>query len=439
MATAPSLTLQPIQTKAEEQRWLDFPRELYTQDPNWISHLDMEVRNVFSPKKNPFFEHGEAIRFLALRDGRVVGRIAAFINAKKAAKFDVPTGGTGFFEAINDQAVAFALFDAAREWLTERGMEAMDGPINFGENDRFWGLLIDGFSPPGYGMPYNPPYYQAFFEDYGFGLYFSQVSKHLMLDKPDIFPERFLRINQWIKEKGHVTTEPARRKSIKKYAQDFLTIYNDAWQFHENFTPMSEAQVMTMIKQLNQVLIEELAIFSYVDGEPAGFVVALPDLNQIFRPWNGKINLLEGLKFMWRKRNQYAWYRKRGILTRARVVIMGVRPRFQKFGVETAMVVDPVEPVRAMGFKEIELSWVGDFNPKMRAVLDATGAEYAKTHHTYRYYFSEEKREEQRRSSIIPLGQSSKNGQQLQDATAAASPDAIHSPDGLSESKESAS
>lgn len=382
-----SYTLRTVTDARGERDFLDCARQLYAGDPHWVCPLDMEVRAVFDPKKNPNFAHGEASRW-TLHDGagRLAGRIAAFVNRSKAGKFEQPTGGAGFFECVNDRDAAGLLFGAARDWLAERGMQAMDCPVNFGENDRFWGLLVEGFEQPFYGMFYNPPYYKELYEACGFQPYFRQFSKILDLTQPP--PERFRRIGEWVMRKEDVSFEYARRTRIEKYGQDFLTIYNDAWRHHPNFTPMEEEQLSGIVKQLKFVLIEEMCIFAYVRGEPAGFLICLPDLNQIFKPFRGRLSLLDTLLFLWRKRGQYTWYRKRGLLTRGRVMIMGVRPAFQRYGLEAGMVLKPYAEVQEMGFREIELGWVGDFNPNMQAVLEATGADRTKEHCTYRLLFA---------------------------------------------------
>jgi len=189
-----------VTNRRTARRFLDMVDLIYKGDPYYVRPLDREIETVFDAKQNSFFEHGEAIRWI-LEDtfGTVIGRVAAFINTKKAFTFQQPTGGMGFFECINDREVAYALFDQARKWLQDRGMEAMDGPINFGENDVNWGLLVEGFMHPGIGMNYNPPYYREFYESYGFGYYFEQVSNHLDLTKP--FPERFWKIAEWTLKK----------------------------------------------------------------------------------------------------------------------------------------------------------------------------------------------------------------------------------------------
>ena len=157
-------------------------RKIYKNDKNFVCPPDEMIEGIFTPSKNIFFSHGDATRWILLDEsGNIAGRVAAFINNRKAFTFQVPTGGMGFFECVNDYKAAELLFEVCRSWLMERGMQAMDGPINFGENDNFWGLLVDGFIPQSFGMNYNPPYYQDFFEKYGFTLYFEQVTNLLDL------------------------------------------------------------------------------------------------------------------------------------------------------------------------------------------------------------------------------------------------------------------
>lgn len=380
------VAIQKVEDRKTEASFLDCPRLLYKDDPNWVCPLDLEIRNIFNPKKNKFFAHGEAARWTLLDEKkRPVGRVAAFINEKKARGFEQPTGGVGFFEARNDQAEANLLFDTAKAWLAGRGIEAMDGPINFGENDRFWGLQVEGFSQPFVGMLYNPPYYIDLYENYGFRPYFEQVSRVLDISRP---PERFARIAERVAQNNKVSYAFASRKQMDKFAKDFLTIYNDAWRHHPNFTPIDAAQLEGMIEELRFVMVEQMCIFAYVEGEPAGFIICLPDLNQIIKPFRGKPNLIQKLQLLWRKRGQFAWYRKRGILTQGRVIIMGVRPKFQRHGLESGMTITPMADVHEMGFQHIELGWVGDFNPAMQRVLEATGARERKVYRTYRHLFS---------------------------------------------------
>ena len=152
-----------VKDKISRKQFLEVVEDIYQNDDAYVRPLDGMIEEIFDPSQNIFFTHGSATRFILINENRVIGRVAAFINEKKAFGFEQPTGGLGFFECIDNKEAAFKLFDTAKEWLKERGMEAMDGPINFGENDNFWGLLIDGFTQPGFGMQYNPPYYKKVF------------------------------------------------------------------------------------------------------------------------------------------------------------------------------------------------------------------------------------------------------------------------------------
>ena len=371
-----------VTTAAHAQSFLDMVQIIYQNDPVYVRPLDIEINNIFNPVTNNFHQHGEATRWI-LKDGdKTIGRVAAFINQKKAYSFEQPTGGMGFFECINDASAAKLLMDTARNWLQERGMEAMDGPINFGENDNFWGLLVQGFTHPAVGMNYNPNYYQSLFENYGFNLYFEQISNHMDVHKP--LPERFAKIADWVSKKPGYHFEHLKLSNLNKYSQDFQNIYNDAWQFHENFSPMSNQTVLESLEKMKAFMDERFIWFAYVDGNPAAFVITIPDVNQVIKYMNGKTNLFAKLKF--------AYYRMIGKMDRLRVVIMGVKPAYQKSGLESAMIMKSIEMIRKTNqYKEIELSWVGDFNPKMRALHESVGAVLAKTHYTYRCLFSHTK------------------------------------------------
>ena len=182
------------------KQFRQLPKILYEKDNNIVFQLDAEIESIFNTRTNHFFHHGEAIRWVLLdNENKLIGRVAAFINTKKAFTFQQPTGGMGFFECIDSQEAADILFDACKQWLSGKGMEAMDGPINFSENDNYWGLLVDWFTQPGTGMNYNLPYYRRLFETYGFQQYFEQTTNHLNLKAP--FPERFWRIAEWVMRK----------------------------------------------------------------------------------------------------------------------------------------------------------------------------------------------------------------------------------------------
>jgi len=369
-----------VKSRKDKNDFHEVGRIIYKDDPHWVCPLDVLVEAVFDPNKNVFYSHGDAIRWILKDDnGKLIGRTAAFINEKKAYNYNQPTGGMGFFECIEDENAAVALFDECKKWLSEKGMQAMDGPINFGENDNFWGLLVEGFMHPTFGMNYHKPYYKTFFENYGFKPYFEQVTNHLDLTVP--FPERFWKIANWIRQKPGYSFEHFTYKEADRFVSDLKTIYDKGWVKHENFTPISKKDVYESLKKAKHVLIEEFVWFVYFKGEPVAFLVMLPDANELFKPFNGKLNLINKLRVLMAN--------KKKVFSMTRITVMGVVPEFQKKGVESGIFwhMDKVMP-KYPNIKTIELSWVGDFNPKMRSLHDAVGGKFVKKHITYRKLFN---------------------------------------------------
>ncbi|MDB5004836.1 MAG: family N-acetyltransferase [Mucilaginibacter sp.] len=372
------MTITEVKDKATQKAFLNTARIIYKDDNNWVCPLDNDIEAVFDPQKNNFHQYGKCTRWILKNDkGQLIGRVAAFINDKKAFNYEQPTGGMGFFECINDEKAAFLLFDIAKNWLKENGMQAMDGPINFGENDTFWGLLVDGFAPPSYGMNYNPPYYQAFFEDYGFKKMYEQITNHLDIHKP--FPERFYKIAKWVSQKPGYEFKHLEVKQIEKFAADFIEIYNDAWAGFENFVPITYNTILESFNKMKPIMDQNLILFAYVNGEPASFNIVLPDANQMLKPLNGKLDLIGKLKFLY-----YKW---KGV-TRMRAIVMGTKQKYQNHGLESALFIKLGEYVLPLNqYNVLELSWVGDFNEKMVALHNSMGATFANKHLTMRYIF----------------------------------------------------
>jgi len=378
------MNIVPVHNRKEEKDFLDFPRTLYRNDPNHVVLFDSEIRSAFDPKINPYFRHGDAVRWIVQNDrGETVGRIAAFYDTQKDEADYVRSGGCGFFESIDDQQVAFLLFDTAKAWLRENGYEAMTGPINFGENDTNWGCLVQGFVPQALGMTYNLPYYQELFESYGFQLYYRQLGFHLDLQKP--FPERFWKIAEWINKRQGFTYKHFELKKTAQFVDDTVSIYNQAWsKLRKDFTPMDPDSLYDELRKIKSILDEEMIWYAYHNGEPIAFFMVLPDANQIFRHLNGKLHLLNKLRFL--------NYKRKKTITRARGMAAGVIPKFQNSGVESGIFYQLRQVMdRKPHYTEYELSWVGDFNSKMISLYLATGAVHAKTHHTYRYLFDRER------------------------------------------------
>src|ERR1700754_3071299 len=373
-----NMKITAVDNKITKKAFLDVARVIYKDDKNWICPLDNDIEAIFDPLKNNFHQHGKCIRWILTGDdGKLLGRVAAFINNKKAYHYEQPTGGVGFFECINNEEAAFLLFDTAKQWLKTNGMQAMDGPINFGENDNFWGLLVEGFTPPSYGMNYNHQYYLAFFEQYGFKKQYEQITNHLGVNNP--FPERFTKIANWVAQKPGYAFKHFETGKIAGFAKDFIEIYNDAWRDFENFVPITYATIVESFKKMKTIMDEKLIWFAYVDGEPASFVIIVPDANQMIKTLNGKLDLIGKLKFL--------YYRWKGV-SRMRAIVMGTKQKYQKHGLESAMFIKVKEYVLPLKqYDELELSWVGDFNDKMIALHHSMGGTFGKKHLTMRYIF----------------------------------------------------
>jgi hypothetical protein len=377
-----------VKTPQESKEFLEFPKRLYSDDPYWVCLLDSEINSMFDRGKNHLFTRGDAKRWILKDDKEMtIGRIAAFYDNQRSALYNQPTGGIGFFEVIDNRDAAFMLFDVARQWLAEAGMEAMDGPINFGENDNNWGLLVDGFMHQGYGMPYNKKYYRAFFEEYGFRNYYEQYSYHR--DVRDVnnniveFPPRIMKIAEWLSKRPGYSFHHFEFRYKGKFVKDLVEIYNSAWAvFKEDFIPLDPEMLEIALQKAKPVIDEELIWFAYFNDKPISFFILFPDLNQIIKPFKGKLNAWNKIRFAYSKAVHS--------MTRMRAVVGGVNPTHQNSGVESAIFYHLYQVFkRKPWYKELELSWVGDFNPKMIAIYEALGAKKAKTHITFRYMINQ--------------------------------------------------
>ena len=362
------MQLLEVVDKRTKKQFHQVPHIIYKNDPNWAAPLQGMVEGIFDPKKNKTFRNGKAIRWILLDDkGNLIGRIAAFINFNLAKTYEQPTGGCGFFECIDDQEAANMLFNAAAHWNKENGMEAMDGPINFGENYVNWGLLVDGFMPQGFGMPYNPKYYEKLFRGFGFEVYFEQYCFHLDYTVP--FPERFWKIAGWVAKKPQYQFKHFDFKQADKFVKDFCTIYDAAWSFHEHYKPLDPDDLYDFLTESKAILDPEMIWFAYAEDKPIAMFVMIPDINQLLIKLNGKLDLPGILKFF--------YYKKKKVMNRTRIFLMGVDPKYQRAGIESGIFWHQEQIMKQKShrhYTEVELSWAGDFNPKIIAIYEATGA-----------------------------------------------------------------
>ena len=358
--------------------------EINKNDPNYIRPLDKDINDVFNPKKNKAFRQGEAIRWvLKDKDENLIGRIAAFTNKKYKNKGDdVPVGGIGFFDCTNDQKAADMLFDVAKHWLMQKDMQAMDGPINFGERDRWWGLLVEGFEPPVYCLNYNPPYYRQLFEEYGFKFFFNQICFAMRVDVQ--LPPKYFNVHKILAEDPAFSATHIHKNQLIKFAKDFTTVYNKAWAGHGGLKELNEKVVIKMFKAMKPVMDEKINWFVYHNNEPIGIWINLPDLNQWFKYLNGKFDLFHKLKFLWIRRTKKC--------TKFTGLVFGIVPKFQGKGADAYMVVEGAKVIQGEHlYDNYEMQWIGEFNPKMINVAESLPNYRSRRLITYRYLFDRTK------------------------------------------------
>ncbi|HQV76464.1 MAG TPA: hypothetical protein PLE78_13305 [Flavobacteriales bacterium] len=366
------------------KHWMRLPWSIYKDDKNWIPHLVQDIAKVFDPAKNKLLKEGKAERWVLYdAQNNPIGRIAAFVNPKTAHTETQPTGGMGFFECPNDQAAANLLLDTAREWLKAQGMEAMDGPVNLGDRNMFWGVLIKNFTDPSiYGTNYNPPYYKDLFEAYGFQVYFEQLFFKRSADVPaqPIFRRKYEQLMRDPDIKMHDSVG----RTVVQIAEDLRTVYNAAWVDHDNHKEMDAATALKLVKTMAPIMDRRLLIFIRHKDVPIAMYISVPELNEAFKYIDGNLNWWGKLKFL--------YYKKRGVIKSMTGIVFGVAKEFQGKGVEGALITYSEQYiVHEHLYDDTVLTWIGDFNPRMIKVCQTLGAVNYRTMATYRYLFDRNK------------------------------------------------
>ena len=379
-----------VQSRADADIWLHLDRPIYKQYPNWVCPLDSDISKVFDPELNGKFKNGEAIRWYAVDTltGEAVGRIAAFYDGNTLEEYDQPTGGCGFFECIDNQDVANLMFDACRQWLTSRGLEAMDGPINFGSRDAWWGLLVEGYEyEPLYTNPYHPPYYNALFENSGFQNFFNQNS-YVWRAENGVLSDIALEKAHRVLANPEYQIRDIHNTDLAEAAENLRTIYNKAWALFTGVKEMSQQEAQKLMRTLRPIIDPNLIYFAYHNDQPIGFFVMVPDLNCVIGKFGGKFGLIEKLRLMWELKVRKSCDRVFGI-------IFGITPQFQGKGIESAIMTYILENYIQKGrspYKSFEFAWIGDFNPVMnKMITNYVCATKHKMHTTYRYLFDRTK------------------------------------------------
>jgi hypothetical protein len=366
------VVVKPVSTRREQKQFLELPWQIYRDYPHWVPPLRRMQRELVGYAPHPFQDVADMRTFLAYADGEPVGRIAAILNHASNRFTGELRGYWGFFESIDDPHVAALLFDAARGWLAERGIFAVRGPASPSLNYEC-GLLIDGFDiDPTFLMPYNPPYYQALVEGYGWQKTQDLFTYLGTVDQLETLDPKLLSVAEHAKERFNVVVRPLNKRRYAEEIAMYLEVYNRSMAGMWGFVPMTEAEIKRMSKELKMLLIPELALVAEVDGKVAGAVLGMPDYNPRIKKIDGRLFPFGFLTLLSRKP-----------FKRFRAISTNVLPEFQMWGISLVLLGGLIPEVRKSGLQEAEFSWVAESNHLSRASLERGGTRLEKTHRMY--------------------------------------------------------
>ncbi|MFQ5707709.1 MAG: N-acetyltransferase [bacterium] len=362
----------PVKNEKQLKQFIKLPWKIYRNDPYWVAPLLIDMRKMFNRKKNPFFQHSEAELFLALNHGVAVGRIAAIINNNHNKYHHEKTGFFGFFESIHDARVATELLSRAQTWVEERGMDTLRGPMNFSTNETC-GFLAQGFdSSPVLMMPYNPEYYLGLMENFGLRKTKELLAYYFDRDMP--IPDRFARFAQKTLQDKSVHFRTLNLKDVWNEVERIQSIYNEAWSNNWGFVPMTDAEFKHMAKELKPIADPDIVYIAEVNGELAGFSLALPDYNQILKKINGRLLPFGIFKLLWNRKK----------INRIRVITLGVKQKFQKKrGLAPTFYYETYTRGKKKGYALAEFSWILEDNVLMNRALQGLGAKLYKKYVIY--------------------------------------------------------
>ena len=373
---SPEIDVTLVRSPADLKAFINLPWAIYRNNPHWVPPLRRDLKKRLDKSQYPFFDHGEAEFLIARREGCVVGRIVAIKNDAHIDFHEEQVGFFGFFESIEDPEVAAALFAHAAQWLREHKLKVMRGPVNYSTNDDC-GLLVEGFdSSPMIMMSYNPPYYLGLIEGFGF-----EKAKDLLAyeitDEVKV-PERLERTVQWIKKRKKITIRPLVKKQIHQEIQRVKEIYNAAWEKNWGFIPMTDREIDYMAEELIQIIDPDLLLFAEIEGEPAAFILALPDFYVALKHANGRLFPFGLLKLLWHSRK----------IDTARVLTFGIKEKYRQQGIDALMYYEVYKIGVAKGYRRGEMSWILEDNTLMNRAAENMGATLYKRYRIYDYPLS---------------------------------------------------
>jgi GNAT superfamily N-acetyltransferase len=362
-----------IEGKQGLKEFIQFPYSVYRGDANWVPPLEIAVKELLDREKHPFYRNAQAEFYLARQNGRVVGRIGAIVDQAHNRFHEENAGFFGFFECVDDPAVAEALLSRARQWCFDRGAKFLRGPVSPSMNYEC-GLLVDGFeTSPMVMMTYNPRYYPALMEKAGL-----RKSKDLLAyisHAQRIDMKKIGRVADRVLATNGVKVRPINVKDFQNEVERVWEVYGKAWQRNWGFVPMSREEFFAMGKEMKQILKPELVLLGEVGDRVVGFALALPDVNVALKPANGKLLPTGLLKILYYQR----------LIKSVRVLALGVVEEFRPSGLAAAFYATLVRNARKLGFGDCEMSWILEDNILMNRSLEVMGAKRYKTYRIYEW------------------------------------------------------
>nr|MBN2276573.1 N-acetyltransferase [candidate division Zixibacteria bacterium] len=362
---ADDINVIEVETSRQLDLFINLPYRLYRDEPNWVAPLLSERKEFFNKKKNPFFRTAKTRLFLCLKNGQPVGRIATCINFAHNEFHGENIGFFGFFDVIDDYEAAAKLLKVAMITLKSEGLEAMRGPTNFSTNHEI-GFLIEGFDlPPTVMNPYNRPYLPKLAEKFGLKKVMDLHAYLITRENP--IPERHLKVVNRIKERNKITIRTVNLKHFDEEIKTIRAIYNQAWSKNWGFVPMAEDEFVHMGRSLKKIVDPQMILVAEVDGEPAGFSMAVPDINQVLIHLNGRLFPFGIVKLLWHLK-----IRKK--IDGMRMLTMGVIHKYQKRGIDNVFFVETYKKGVELGYNWAELSWILETNDLMCRAAESMGA-----------------------------------------------------------------
>lgn len=367
------VAVRPVVSWRDRRRFQRLAWSVYAGDPHWVPPILAQERQLLGWGHHPFFDHAESVTLLAERGGRAAGRLAVLVNHVHNRKHNEQRGFFGFFECVDDAAVARALFEAGDAWLRQRGMTAVRGPVNPSLNYTC-GLLVDGFDrPPCFLMTYNPPYYAALLESCGFAksqdLYAYEMDPGLLA----ALTQRYKPAVLAALERFNLVIRPFNPGKYQQEILTYLDIYNRSLEGTWGFTQLQPREARHIADELRRVIVPQFAVFAEIDGQPIGALLALLDYNQILRKLNGRLFPFGFVRLLTGRRH----------ITAARAMAMTMVPGYQSSGLGIVLLDNLVGAAAKWGIERYEFSWVLENNVRSRGTLERAGTKITSTYRLY--------------------------------------------------------